>query len=98
MIKKRSSRLISWLLAMIMIFNIAPIPAFAAGDGNQVDPENDKNSPPIITESGYSVIKTESLSTAQPPQDQKDFFLPVFPRFFHIVFCSFAFRSEVFYK
>ena len=65
---KRSFRLIAWLLAMVMILNIAPLSAFAAGEevitSNNIE-SNQKPSPDLGKEDGLSVVG--SLSQETPP-------------------------------
>ena len=65
---KRSFRLIAWLLAMVMILNIAPLSAFAAGEeggnSNRIE-SNQKPSPDLGKEDGLSVVG--ALSQGTPP-------------------------------
>ena len=58
---KFSYRLFAWLLAIIMVLNVAPVSAFAELNDpgtNQVDPQNEKSSPPVEKDpiTGLSVV------------------------------------------
>ena len=66
------SRLIALLLSLVMLFNIAPMTAFAAGNEGTDMPSAQKPSPDIEKEGGYSVISIPSAGT--PPTSNESGF------------------------
>ena len=74
MMNKRSYRFIAWLLTLVMILNMSPLSAFAesADEVNSMK-SNKEKSPPLESESGYSVI--DNLSTGEAPGDNLSFYV-----------------------
>ena len=77
MMNKRSSRLLAWLLTMIMVFNLAPTSVFAEDDGNRNVSINDyrttlKTSYDLDEEADVSSKKTEDIMSLTFSDEGKD--------------------------
>ena len=66
--KRSSTRLMALLVAMIMLFNIAPVAAFAEGT-----PSGGSDKVGLGRENGYLIIGDEAFGTQTPPDDKKTF-------------------------